>query len=78
MPRLLSEIDDPFYRSLFITLHEKLALRREELENGVAQDQYREHVGYIRALKDILEMADEVYRDQYGPRPEEKNRSING
>lgn len=62
-------IEDRFHHSLRLIIDEKLAQRREELENGAALDQYRELVGYIRALKDAIDWAEEVERNQYGPRP---------
>lgn len=76
MARQLGDINDPFYRTLFVTLHEKLNLRRDELEDGVEPDtKYREVVGYIRCLKDTLEWADNLYRDQYGIPPTEETET---
>ena len=74
MARDLRDIQDRFHRSLATIVYEKLTAHREELENGVPLDQYPKVIGYIRALKDVLDWAEEVERDQYGPirKPEQE------
>jgi hypothetical protein len=65
-------IIDPFFRSLAKVVHEKLEHRITELLHGGALDfaGYKEQIGYIRALQEVLQWGEDLERDQYGRKPE--------
>jgi hypothetical protein len=62
------EIIDPFYRSLYNELIPQINNKAAELCAGRAIDYatYREEVGYIRALNDVLDKCAELERTKYG------------
>ena len=67
-------IIDRFHRSLYNVIVDKFNDRQEALVNGAAAtfDAYKEQVGYLQALRDVIEWADAVEADQYGPMPGQK------
>ena len=65
------QILDPFHRALHAKLSQDLANRVTGLANGAVPnyEEYKSQVGYITALNDVLDLCEELERDQYGARP---------
>lgn len=73
-------IVDPFHRRLHNLIAEKYNTRQEQLVSGIAatiQD-YKEQVGYLQALRDLLDWADEIEDDMYGKKPKKPEDEENG
>ena len=59
---------DPFHRMLYDELVEIITGRHEALANGSAAsfEEYRSQVGYLSALKDVMERCREIERRKFG------------
>ena len=65
------QIIDPFHRALHAKLSQDLANRVAGLANGSVPnyEEYKAQVGYIAALNVVLDLCEELERDQYVARP---------
>ena len=66
----MSQINDHFHRELDRVLVEKLDDRMVSLANGQAlsYEEYRESVGYLRALNDVRQWCNDIESQIYGRR----------
>ena len=77
----MTRIIDRFHQTLATRLNEELSSRVEQLINGSATrmgdeptstaEKYAAQVSYIRAIRHVLELCDEISDDQYGNRKPE-------
>jgi hypothetical protein len=67
----LSSIIDPFHRSLHIVVAEKIDTRMRLLAAGKSLDfaDYKQQVGYLEALNDVLDICQELEHERYGAKP---------
>lgn len=75
------ELIDPFHRALRERLEEQLSNKIEALSNGSAitgaqsasdvAERYAAQTSYIRALRDVLSVCEDLEQDRYGVRPNE-------
>lgn len=71
----LPSIIDPAYKVLCNELAQDIDNRTFSLASGGARDMetYREQVGYIQALNDVINKCVELERARYGKRPGDKD-----
>lgn len=64
----MADIQDPFHRSLYRLLTEKIDERMAHIAGGSATsfDQYQNQVGYLQALNDVLGYCEEIEKERYG------------
>lgn len=77
------ELIDPFHRSLHERLIDNLSNRINQLADGSASqskegvstvaEKYAAQVSYIKALRDVLALCEELERERYGVRKEEED-----
>ena len=67
----LPSIVDPAYKALCIVLAQDIDNRTFSLASGGARDMeaYREQVGYLSALNDVIRKCQELEQERYGKRP---------
>lgn len=68
-----SSVIDPFHRSLHSALMEELHKRVDSIASGAAKnfEDYKEKIGYIKALNDSLDKCKEIETEMYGLKPGE-------
>lgn len=74
---------DPFHRVLAATINEEIASRAEALANGSASrvtedvvsvaEKYAAAVSYIKALRNVLEMCQQIESEQNSLQPRNAN-----
>jgi hypothetical protein len=64
----MPDINDAFHRALYRVLTEKIDARMVLLAKGSASshDDYRQQVGYLEALNDVLGYCEEIEKARYG------------
>lgn len=68
MPDVPAYIVDPFHKALYERIVTALDTRIVQVANGAARtyDEYKQHVGYISAMNDVLVMSRDIERERYG------------
>lgn len=64
---------DQFHRALYKALMDTIQSRVERLTKGDVDnfEDYKEQVGYIKALNHALDLAQDIESDMYGKKPGE-------
>ena len=64
----LPDINDQFHRALYRVLTEKIDDRMSQLAAGsaVTFDDYKNQVGYLQALNDVMGYCEEIEKARYG------------
>ena len=62
------DINDPFHRQLYRTITEKIDDRMSLIASGhcSSHEEYRQEVGYLQALNDVLGFCEEIEKARYG------------
>jgi hypothetical protein len=65
---MASDINDPFHRQLYRIITEKIDDRMSGISSGVCGDYetYRQEVGYLQALGNVLDWCSEIEKARYG------------
>ena len=64
----MPDIQDPFHRALFRVLEGKMDERMALVASGNAAnyEDYRQQVGYLQALNDVLGFCEDIEKERYG------------